>query len=824
MGIAILVAVAALLAAFSGYLIKAAFVFSDIVMSVVTGMFKNGNFFEGFLSQSSSAIMSRGLADFSYIALALAGGIILINFVIGILRSMTAPMLNEKAEPIGSVIGNALKAYVMILLFYGANISIINGKTAAETGITLRSTIQGGLIGIYSRLLGVMGNHFTTGIEHIGSVEEGFTVNVAHPVLCLIILVLAVAAFSSIIGAAVTFLERVYAIVIQMVIGPICLAFYSGQDTKDIPKMWMTQLIGMALAMIVSLWLWGIMLNICVFMTNIYDTVGSPDILDTRELPLIGGLLSFVMIPGVNAVTNAIMSYFPGIKEAVIQSYYQVTVLLLLVVMLGQLIKNSERIFNSVGIKTAPSGDLARAVIVGMGGTMMALRTANGIAAATGRTVGAFANGTHPLQQVYTAGRNYYNGNSSLPKLAATAQGQKNISSILTKADSSGSFVGKNAINSQLGRNPIGLGGTSLLASSDIVPARVGNKTAGAYMTGNGEVALVGSFSKKDLESGVSISQAHGQSLGLQAGTLGADGRYHLNGKFDMSSADESGKFAIATGKFTDTTGVDYYGNREAHNTRALNDFFTQSHAADINKSPDAKPFDIEGYKYDESTAADMLKGISEQINSPENLDRFRTAINSGKYDDLIGELSGSDSFRDMGKLEQAFFDDIIPDDQKGGFTSMDEFKEAMYAEAQLMGDDPWIKGSVDGIGYELDNNVASVMKDFYGADDEGDKIQQILVEDVDTHDVGVLNEYEELMSGNDNTPQHREYNDGGYEDSSFGYGSDYDKDTDDLYQFDEQDFTDREEHSSEAPGAEYEDFMEDVFDGQYESEEKQNT
>ena len=132
MGIAILVAVAALLAAFSGYLIKAAFVFSDIVMSVVTGMFKNGNFFEGFLAQSSSAIMSRGLADFSYIALALAGGIILINFVIGILRSMTAPMLNEKAEPIGSVVGNALKAYVMILLFYGANISIINGKTAGS--------------------------------------------------------------------------------------------------------------------------------------------------------------------------------------------------------------------------------------------------------------------------------------------------------------------------------------------------------------------------------------------------------------------------------------------------------------------------------------------------------------------------------------------------------------------------------------------------------------------------------------------------------------------------------------------------------------------
>ena len=140
MGIAILVAVAALLAAFSGYLIKAAFVFSDIVMNVVTGMFKNGNFFEGFLGESTSTIMSRSLADFSYVALAIAGGIILINFVLGILRSMTAPMLNEKAEPVSAVVGNALKAYIMILLFYGVNVSIINGKTATETGITLRTS------------------------------------------------------------------------------------------------------------------------------------------------------------------------------------------------------------------------------------------------------------------------------------------------------------------------------------------------------------------------------------------------------------------------------------------------------------------------------------------------------------------------------------------------------------------------------------------------------------------------------------------------------------------------------------------------------------
>ena len=112
-------------------------------------------------------------------------------------------------------------------------------------------------------------------------------------------------------------------------------------------------------------------------------------------------------------------------------------------------------------------------------------------------------------------------------------------------------------------------------------------------------------------------------------------------------------------------------------------------------------------------------------------------------------------------------------------------------------------------------------MKDFYGADDEGDKIQQILVGDADTHDVGALNEYEELMSGNENTLEHRVYNDGGYEDSSFGYGSDYDKDTDELYQFDDRDIADREENSPEAPGTEYENFMEDVFDRQYDEEEK---
>ena len=111
-------------------------------------------------------------------------------------------------------------------------------------------------------------------------------------------------------------------------------------------------------------------------------------------------------------------------------------------------------------------------------------------------------------------------------------------------------------------------------------------------------------------------------------------------------------------------------------------------------------------------------------------------------------------------------------------------------------------------------------MKDFYGVDDEGDKIQQILAGDTDSRDTGILNEYEELMSGNENTLEHREYNDGGYEDSSFGYGSDYDKDIDELYQFDDRDITDREEHYPEAPGTEYEDLVEDVFDRQYDEEE----
>ena len=77
-------------------------------------------------------------------------------------------------------------------------------------------------------------------------------------------------------------------------------------------------------------------------------------------------------------------------------------------------------------------------------------------------------------------------------------------------------------------------------------------------------------------------------------------------------------------------------------------------------------------------------------------------------------------------------------------------------------------------------------------------------------------------MSGNENTLEHREYNDGGYEDISFGYGSDYDKDTDDLYQFDGQDTVKNEEHFPEAPGSDNEEVIDDLFDQQYDYEDEQ--
>ncbi len=106
-------------------------------------------------------------------------------------------------------------------------------------------------------------------------------------------------------------------------------------------------------------------------------------------------------------------------------------------------------------------------------------------------------------------------------------------------------------------------------------------------------------------------------------------------------------------------------------------------------------------------------------------------------------------------------------------------------------------------------------MKDFYGTDEEGDKIQQMIVG-------GTSNEYEELLPGDDNQPEHHEYGGSGYEDTSFGYDSDYGKDTDDLYQFDNQDIAKHEEYSPEIAKSDYEEFMDDVFEQQYDDEDDQ--
>ena|GEM_PF-3695158 len=689
MGIAILVAVAALLAAYSGYCIKAAFIFAEIVMNVVLSMFSNGNFFEGFLSDSSSAVMKRGMADFSYIALALAAGIIFVNFVIGIIRAITAPMLNEKAEPIGVVVANMLKANIMIFLFYGVSSSLIVNNTPQATGITMRSALQGGMIGVYSRLLGNIGKYFGDNISKVGSIKDGFMVAGVHPSLVIITLVLGVSAFSAIIGAAVTFLERVYSIVIQIVIGPICLAFYSGQDTKDIPKMWMTQLIGMGLAMIVSLWLWGVMVEICSYMVNahIWGT-GGIDI-DLRGIPLVGGLLDATIGKMTSSFLAMLAELIPGgvTKQDVLKSYYTVIILLLVVITLAQLIKNSERIFNSVGLKTMPSGDLARAVAGGMRGTMMAIRAANGIAAATGRTAGALAAGTHPLQthplqQMYARGKSLLTGGSSLPKLNTSETGQGNLSKVLGHANKTGSLLGKDSLNSQIGKNSIGIGGSSLNAGSHIIPATTGTgKQVGLYKTADGTTAVVGSgLTKKDLGSGFSIEKATGKSFGLSDGALGSDGKYHMNGNFTMAAASEDGKLGIATGNF-DVPNGPAFGDKEAHNGRAVGQFLEQSYNADLNSdNKDADPFNPAQFNYQNNEASDAVEKLHEAVNDDLKLDAFREDIEKGKYDDIIRD---SDSpFRD---LQNAYFDDYVPDDVKAGFNSYDDFENAINSEADVL-------------------------------------------------------------------------------------------------------------------------------------------
>ena len=250
----------------------------------------------------------------SGIIFGIADALLILIFLTSLIKSYSAAFIGESQPNGAQVAFRCSITLILSKLIFGSNVFGFNG------------------------LLGYIGEWFGTILASISpsisySAFQGTSFGVDLDVATYIgQLVLAGALMASVVGAAITYLERILSFAVSIIFGPIFITLYSSSETADTAKQWIMGVFTQFGAILLSLILWVLFLNkVSSFPTVITDSG----------------------------------SYIFDLAVAIV---------------LLNLMKNSEKIFNSIGLKTMPNTDSARSVIAGMGALgagLMLTRTAS---------------------------------------------------------------------------------------------------------------------------------------------------------------------------------------------------------------------------------------------------------------------------------------------------------------------------------------------------------------------------------------------------------------------------------------------------------------
>jgi len=190
----------------------------------------------------------------------------------------------------------------------------------------------------FNGLLGYVGEWFGTILANVSpsissEVLSGVSFGVDLDVATYIgQLVLAAGLMASVIGAAISYLERILSFAVSVIFGPIFITLNASSETSETCKNWIFSLFTQFGAILLSLVMWSLFMN------------------KVNSLPRI--------------ITDSGTYIFD----------------LAVCIVLLNLMKNSEKIFNSFGLRTLPNMDSARSVLAGfgaLGAGLMLTRTAS---------------------------------------------------------------------------------------------------------------------------------------------------------------------------------------------------------------------------------------------------------------------------------------------------------------------------------------------------------------------------------------------------------------------------------------------------------------
>ena len=387
----------------------------------------NGN----LVNKLTSILAIPGSLNIKTIITSIAFGVLLVLILINVMRSMTSQLTGEKiASPLQILARGAMVAILIYILFEHD----FTYSAVAPSGKELLITNKG--------LINAIGRIFSEHIEGLatnlnlsvnlaglasGTVDTGFF-DIKAKMLGLF---MSITIFSSVVMAAITFVERIFSFGLYLLLGPIFIAFYVTDETADVAKQWFLGIFAQIFAIIVSLLCWYMFISTFVKMIGFsmdeldeiakqleaaginptadidFSTVASTAQADADtsaqltysvcQPDIYGNYESYCQeaidkanakVKAANALSDFMKEYLAG--REVLEDFDQITQLLVCVVFLN-LCKNSEKIFNSVGFRTMPNQDSARSMVAGMGTGMMLMMQGVRIGAQMGGRLGSAA-------------------------------------------------------------------------------------------------------------------------------------------------------------------------------------------------------------------------------------------------------------------------------------------------------------------------------------------------------------------------------------------------------------------------------------------------
>lgn len=241
------------------------------------------------------------------------------------IKSIISPIMGEDQPNAANIIIRGAFTIVLIVFFYANTYEGNQLVTRQYIGSSLEEIWSGdgfrlgGFISMIGKLFGLIlhtiSERFSTYVDVDIIPNFSLTGNLGNDAShSLALCVLTASLLTSVLGAAMAILERIISLAITVLMGPICIAMYASPSTADTFKQWFLSLLTQFLALLMSMILW----------------------------------ISFIEQMNV-AFNNA--------------SIFSIA----LTIVILSLVKNSEKILNTFGLRTMNVGDSARAIGAGFG-------------------------------------------------------------------------------------------------------------------------------------------------------------------------------------------------------------------------------------------------------------------------------------------------------------------------------------------------------------------------------------------------------------------------------------------------------------------------